>query len=474
MNNYKKIEENIIASFFLTTYVHEEICSTVKPFMFYDADLKTIAEVIWEMTKEDATIDLVTISAAFNARNLDSVKYSLIICDITDRLANATHIHDYLKLLKQQYVERKETENALTLIQNIKKGKDIFECIDAHEKARAEMMDGVIFRAGSYIGDVNAIETILAAYETQELPGIPTGYGDFDDLFGGWQRTDLVILAAYAGMGKTSLMLCFALAAAKNGRKVGIASLEMSAEQLKMRFYSLLTGISVKKQKNGCLDSGELEMLKEADVFLSDLPILIEDGSYSDAQIMATVMGWKKSEGVELVFIDYLQLMKSSEGGEREDIRIGAITRNLKLLAGKKKANIPIFALSQLSRPQKGAIVKMPKLSDLRGSGCIEQDADAVMFVHRPEYFWQNEDDVIEEEIGKAYIGVAKNRHGETTTVTMRFRASCTRFEEIKEIDFDSGGINTGINQRDIFGEVKQLDSYYERPDPEDVDSIPF
>jgi replicative DNA helicase len=305
-----------------------------------------------------------------------------------------------------------------------------------------------------------AVDMTAAAYQRDgKLSGLSTGLRDLDAKLGGLQASDLVVLAGRPGMGKTALATNIAYNVAKawrgdvradghmgtvNGGIVGFFSLEMSAEQLATRIISEQTGISSSKMRRGDIDDSLFEKIKDRVIEIQHLPLFIDEtGGVSVAQLAARARRLKRQRGLDLIVIDYIQLMQGStrramEGRVQE---VTEITTNLKALA--KELKVPILALSQLSRQVESREDKHPQLSDLRESGSIEQDADVVMFVYREEYYLMNKEPrpgTIEHEkwqadmeavLGKAEVIIGKQRHGPTGTVNLQFNAEVTRFADL-------------------------------------------
>jgi replicative DNA helicase len=304
-----------------------------------------------------------------------------------------------------------------------------------------------------------AVDMTAAAYKRDgKLSGIATGLKDLDSKMGGLQSSDLIILAGRPGMGKTALATNIAYNVAKawegdiradghmatvNGGVVGFFSLEMSAEQLATRIIAEQTRIPSNKMRRGDITEQDFEMIKDKMIEIQHLPLFIDEtGGVAIAQLAARARRLKRQRGLDLVVIDYIQLMQGStrramEGRVQE---VTEITMNLKALA--KELNVPILALSQLSRQVENREDKHPQLSDLRESGSIEQDADVVLFVYREEYYlttkeprvgtpehekWQSEMDAVH---GKAEVIIGKQRHGPTATVPLQFDAQVTRFAD--------------------------------------------
>ena len=307
-----------------------------------------------------------------------------------------------------------------------------------------------------------ALEMASHAYQRDgKLSGLATGLRDLDNKMGGLQKSDLIILAGRPGMGKTSLATNIAYNVARawrgevqadgqiatvNGGRVGFFSLEMSAEQLATRILSEQTEISSSKIRRGEITQADFEVIKDKSIEIQHLPLFIDEtGGLSIAQLAARARRLKRQRGLDLIVIDYIQLLQGStkRSSENRVQEITEITTNLKALA--KELTVPIIALSQLSRQVENRDDKRPQLSDLRESGSIEQDADVVLFVFREEYYltnkeprpgsdehikWQTD---MEAAHGKAEVIIGKQRHGPTGTVNLQFEASVTRFDNLAQ-----------------------------------------
>src|SRR5580704_14123495 len=307
-----------------------------------------------------------------------------------------------------------------------------------------------------------AVDMAARAYQRDgSLSGLATGLTDLDNRMGGLQQSDLIILAGRPGMGKTALATNIAYNVAKaftqgdvradghretvNGGVVGFFSLEMSAEQLATRIISEQTGIPSNKIRRGNIDEGDFERIKDVSIELQNLPFYVDEtGGLSIGQLAARARRLKRQRGLDLLVIDYLQLLQGSSRRSNEN-RVQEpteITTRLKALA--KELNVPILALSQLSRQVEGREDKHPQLSDLRESGSIEQDADVVLFVYREEYYHQmrkpteaNREKFAEwlaegERVdGKAEVIIGKQRHGPIGTIELQFDAAVTRFANL-------------------------------------------
>jgi replicative DNA helicase len=332
-----------------------------------------------------------------------------------------------------------------------------------YDLAEAGRYDGGFQRFATAL--TTAVDMAAKAYQRDgKLSGIATGLDDLDRMMGGLQSSDLIIVAGRPGMGKTALATNIAYNVARawrgdvqpdghtltvNGGIVGFFSLEMSAEQLATRIIAEQTGISSSKIRRGGISEAEFEKIKDHSIELQNLPFYVDEtGGLSIAQLAARARRLKRQRGLDLLVIDYLQLLQGStrRSSENRVQEITEITTRLKALA--KELNVPVMALSQLSRQVESREDKRPQLSDLRESGSIEQDADVVVFVFREEYYhkmrkpsesdrekfaqWMMEGDKV---MGKAEVIIGKQRHGPTGTVELQFESELTRFGNLARAD---------------------------------------
>jgi replicative DNA helicase len=262
------------------------------------------------------------------------------------------------------------------------------------------------------------------------IVGVPTGFADHDRLTGGLQKSDLIVLAARPGLGKSSLALSLAHnSAVRHQRSVAIFSLEMSKEQLAQRLLSMDAGIDQQRLRTGWIEDDEWDRIVIARDTLEEASIWIDDtASISTTELRSKARRLQAQEGIDLIIIDYLQLMQATIGGKRNENRvqeISEISRSLKALA--RELNVPVLALAQLSRAVESRQSKVPQLSDLRESGSIEQDADIVMFIYRDDVYNQDT-----EKKNIADIIVAKHRNGPLDEISLYFQASQTRFRDLE------------------------------------------
>lgn len=319
---------------------------------------------------------------------------------------------------------------------------EIGEQIEAIERKLYELADGTAgqgFRPGKAVL-IDAVKSAEAAHSRPGgMTGLATGFRDLDELMGGLHRSDLLVLAARPSMGKTALATNIAFNAARNGDGVGIFSLEMSSEQLVTRMLAERAGVPSERIRRGQLNTAEMDRVIESSAEIEGLPFWIDDTpALTIAGLRTRARRLKRQHKLDLIVLDYLQLI---DGGKRRAENrvqeVSEITRGLKTLA--KELDVPVLALSQLSRAVESRTDKRPQLADLRDSGSIEQDADVVMFIYREEYYLERGSDAdrarLGDVAGKAELHLAKQRHGPTGLVRLMFDGATTRFSDIDRSD---------------------------------------
>ncbi|MEI8305853.1 MAG: replicative DNA helicase [Chloroflexales bacterium] len=375
--------------------------------------------------------DITTVATELRRQErIDLVGGMSFLGDLLGEVPTAVHVEYYARSVERTAVLRKliEVGGKITAL-----GYDESESLETTlDKAESQLFT-VSQRRGTqdfvHIGKI--VNALFAQIETLqdrrgEVVGVPTGYTDLDELTGGLQPSDLIILAARPSVGKTSLALSLAYNVANKAKQtVGIFSLEMSRDQLVQRMLSMHTGIDMQRLRTGNLRGDELNLALEGMGVLSEIPIYIEDTpGLSINEVRSKARRLHAEAGIDLLLIDYLQLMS----GRRSDNRVqevSEISRGLKALA--RELNVPVIALSQLSRAVEGRQSHVPMLSDLRESGSIEQDADIVMFIYREELY-----DKETEKKGIAEIHIAKHRNGPLGIIPLRFEARTTRFRNLE------------------------------------------
>ena len=427
-------EQAVLGSMLIDPRCVPEVIDKLRPDDFYLRQNREIYETIYTMFNYSLTIDPVTVleqlrQNGYYDENL-SRGYLLQLMDTTPTAAN---VGDYIDILKDKTLLRRVAETAGELTELIQRGTDTGQdVLEAAEQRIYAIRQGRADRGLTPISQVllNVMERLdeLAA-SSSEISGLSTGLRGLDRAISGLNKSDLILLAARPGMGKTSMALNILLEAGKrSGKQAAFFSLEMSQEQLAMRLISGECFLDNKKLVTGKLSEEDWEKVAVAVDSLNRAKILIDDdSSVTVADISARC---RRVENLGLVIIDYLQLMQSSGGktstrGENRQQIVSDISRSLKIMA--KELNVPVLCLSQLSRANESRQDKRPMLSDLRESGAIEQDADIVLFLYREGYY--NKDT---ENPNLAECIIAKNRHGETRTVELQWLPDFTTFSDVE------------------------------------------
>lgn len=423
------------------------VSDILKPESFYDSIHQIIYRAIVDLAVRQAPIDMLTVVEQLRKDGeLETVGGPVYIAQLTEKVASAAHIEFHARIIAQKYLARE----LISFSSNVtsKAFDETVDVDDLMQEAESKLFE---ISQGNVKKDVTQINPVIkealhlleiAANRPEGLSGLETGFTPLDKITSGWQNSDLVIIAARPAMGKTAFVLSMAKNMAVSYKyPVALFSLEMSNVQLVNRLIVNTCEIPGEKIKNGQLLPYEWEQLDFKIKELYDAPLFIDDTpSLSVFELRTKARRLVREHGVKIIIIDYLQLMNASgmNYGSREQ-EVSMISRSLKGLA--KELNIPIIALSQLNRGvegRTGAEGKRPQLSDLRESGAIEQDADMVCFIHRPEYYKILEDDKGNSLIGLAEIIIAKHRNGATGDVLLRFKSEFARFQNIDD-DYNFG-----------------------------------
>ena len=427
-------EQAVLGSILIDPRCVSEVIDKLRADDFYIRQNKEIYETIYTMFNYSLTIDPVTVLENMRKNGYyDENQSRGYILQLMDTTPTAANVGDYIDILKDKTLLRQVAEAASGLLAMVQEGsgtgQDILEA--------AEQRVYAIRQGRSFQGLVPISQVIIDVYSRLEelaasdsaIPGLSTGLRDLDRAISGLNNSDLILLAARPGMGKTSMALNILLDAGKrSGKKVAFFSLEMSREQLALRLISSECFVDNKKLVTGKLTDDDWESVAAAADSLNRSTILIDDNSgVTVADILAKC---RRVEDLGLIVIDYLQLMQSAGGrsgsrGENRQQIVSDISRSLKIMA--KELNVPVLCLSQLSRANESRQDKRPMLSDLRESGAIEQDADIVLFLYREGYY--NKD---AENPNLAECIIAKNRHGETGTVELQWTPEFTTFTDME------------------------------------------
>ena len=436
MPHSTEAEQAVLGSMFIDESCIPEVVTALKPEDFYLRQNREIYETIYRMVELSASIDLVTVldqmrqNGTFKENITD--RYVMQLMEITPTAAN---VKEYISIVKDKALQRRLADAAGEVTAMVQNGEGTgAQMLESAEQKIYAIRQGRSTRGLEHIS--MAIQNVYdrlgeLAASGSEIPGLSTGLSDLDRRMTGLNPSDLVILAARPGMGKTSMALNMALHAGKtSGKAVVIFSLEMSKEQLAMRLISSECFVDNKKLLTGQgLEMDDWKRIGAAANALARTNILLDDNpSLTVADMNAAC---RRVENLGLVVVDYLQLMQSagtgkSYAGENRQQAVSDISRAMKIMA--KELRVPVLCLSQLSRSnEKEGKVRLPRLSDLRESGAIEQDADIVMFIHREDYYDENT-----ENKNIANCIIAKNRHGETGVVDLQWLPEFTTFRTIE------------------------------------------
>ena len=435
-----EVEEAVLGALMLEKDAYTIVCDLLKPESFYDPRHQAIYFAVQQLGASQQPIDMLTVTERLRANGeLDNVGGPVYIANLTSRVASGAHVEFHARIVAQKYLARELINFSATIEgKAYDESNDVDDLLQEAEGKLFEISQRNVKKDVTQINPVikQAIEQIEAASNRESgLSGLQTNFTELDKLTSGWQNSDLVIIAARPAMGKTAFVLSMAKNMAVDlNIPVAIFSLEMSNVQLVNRLISNACELEGEKIKSGRLDQSDWNKLQAGVKRLYDAPMYIDDTpSLSVFELRTKARRLVREHNVRIIIIDYLQLMNASgmKFGSREQ-EVSMISRNLKQLA--KELNIPIIALSQLNRSVESrgtdGLSKRPQLSDLRESGAIEQDADIVCFIHRPEYYLHSDQDAEGHDIrGKALFIVAKHRSGKVDDVEMRFVHQYARFQ---------------------------------------------
>ena len=463
----KEVEEAVLGALMLEKDAYTTVCDILRPESFYEPSHKLIYEAIQNLGASQRPIDMLTVIEQLRLNGtLQQAGGPVLISELTSRVLSGANVEFHARIVAQKYLARElisfatsieekafDSSNDVDDLMQEAEGK-LFEISQRNVKKDVTQIDPVI---GQAIAQIQA-----AANRTSGLSGLETGYKKLDALTSGWQNSDLRIIAARPAMGKTAFVLSMAKNMAVNfNTPVAIFSLEMSNLQLVNRMISNVCELEGQKIKSGQLSPLEWDQLMSRVKHLYSAPLFIDDTpSLSIFELRTKARRLVREHQVKIIIIDYLQLMNASgmKFGSREQ-EVSMISRSLKQLA--KELNIPIIALSQLNRSvesREGRDGKRPQLSDLRESGAIEQDADIVCFIHRPEYYTKSGEDAQGNDIrGLAEFIVAKHRSGSVDDVKMRFRARFARFENWEDGAADDPLVSSGMST--VSSRLNSMDS---------------
>ena len=448
-----EVEKAVLGALMIDKEAYLLICETLCPESFYLPRHQKIYDAIRLLSIEEKPVDVLTVTEQLaQMGDLENVGGPGYIAELSSRTATSANIEYHANIIAQKYLARQLISYTSTIgTKAFDETNDVNDVIQEAESILFDIAQANMKKDYVHINPlIKESEKIMmaASRNNGEVTGISTGYHKLDDLTSGWQKSDLVIIAGRPAMGKTAFALSMAKIIATDLHKpMAFFSLEMSGVQLTNRLISNVCEISGKKILNGQLERDEWDRFDKRIVNLIDAPIFIDDTpGLSIFELRTKARRLVREHKIELIMIDYLQLMNANGmrfSNRQEEVSI--ISRSLKGLA--KELDIPIIALSQLNRGvegREGVEGKRPLLSDLRESGAIEQDADMVLFVHRPEYYHLEYGPNGEDYRGMAEIIIAKHRKGATDIVLLKFRGEYTRFENPEDNMLENHAPNGG------------------------------
>lgn len=438
------LEEVVLGAMMIDKKGVDEVIDILTPDAFYKEAHQHIFEAIFMLFENSEPVDLLTVSSQLKKNGkLDLIGGDFYLISLTQKVSSSAHIEFHARIILQKFIQRSLIKISNEIIEDAyDEAKDVFDLLDSAEAKLYDVTQGNLKRSSETAQElvIQAKNKIQEIANKEGLSGIPSGFDKLDKLTSGWQPSDLIIVAARPGMGKTALTLSMAKNIAVNQNiPVAFFSLEMASVQLITRLISSETELSSEKLRTGRLEKHEWEALNVKVKGLEKAPLYIDDTpSLSIFDLRAKARRLSSQYGIKLIVIDYLQLMtagSSQKGGNREQ-EISMISRNLKALA--KELNVPVIALSQLSRAvETRGGSKRPILSDLRESGAIEQDADIVSFIYRPEYYkideWDDEERSPTE--GQAEFIIAKHRNGGLDSIRLKFTGHLGKFDNLDDFD---------------------------------------
>jgi replicative DNA helicase len=457
----KDLEEAVLGAIMLEKGAFDTVVEILKPECFYVDSHQRIYRAMQSLAQKSQPIDILTVVEELKTREeLDMVSGPYYVTKLTNAVVSSANIEAHSRIILQKFIQRELIRISGEIIGDAyEDSTDVFDLLDDAESKLFEITNNHLRK------NFDSIDTVLVKtiqriedlrHKNEDISGVPSGFRTLDRITYGWQPTDLIILAARPSVGKTAFALNLARSAALHPTKptaVAFFSLEMSAGQLVQRILSAESEIWLEKISRGKLEEHEMKQLYAKGIQkLATAPIFIDDtAALNIFELRAKCRRLKNKHNVGLILIDYLQLMSGTgenRNGNREQ-EISRISRDLKGLA--KELQVPIIALSQLSRAVESRKEgnKMPQLSDLRESGAIEQDADMVMFLYRPEYYDITANEMGESNKGETHVRIAKHRNGSLETIKLRALLHIQKFVE-EDDNPGNGALPSGGNWRPV------------------------
>lgn len=489
----RDLEEAVLGAVMIEQNAINEVIDILKDESFYVDAHQRIWRAIRMLFQNQAPIDLLTVTEQLKKNDeLEAAGGPFAIAQLTNKVGSAANVEYHARLIAEKHIQRQLISTSTEIItEAYEDTTDVFELLDKAEKSLFSIAENNLKNGGQDISAIMSIELDdlqkRMHNSKDELQGVASGFVDLDKMTGGWQKSDLIILAARPAMGKTAFTLALARNAAVDHQKpVAVFSLEMSSIQLVQRMMSMETQIPSEKIRRGTMDDYEykiltekLDSLKNAKIFIDDTPAI------NVFELRSKCRRLKQQHDIQMIVIDYLQLMSGSTDGKNSGNReqeISQISRSLKGLA--KELQVPVIALSQLSRAvETRGGDKKPILSDLRESGAIEQDADIVVFLYRGEYYGLEQDSEGNPTKDIAEVIIAKHRNGPVGSVRTRFINKLAKFENLDEIGASDHYIAMEGDKKVTYKKVgsKMNDDmdddntgFEKKHKPDDFDDVPF
>jgi len=462
------LEEAVLGAMMIDKKGVDEVIDILQPEAFYKDAHKYIFEAIFQLFTDSQPVDLLTVSAQLRKNGkLEIAGGDYYLIQLTQKISSSAHIEFHSRIILQKFIQRSLIKISSEIIEDsYDESTDVFDLLDKAESKLYDITQGNIKRSSETAQSlvIQAKKRIEEIAGKEGLSGVATGFDSLDKVTSGWQPSDLIIIAARPGMGKTAFVLSMARNVAIDyGHPVALFSLEMSSVQLITRLISSETGLSSEKLRTGKLEKHEWEQLSIKVKNLEKAPLFIDDTpSLSIFDLRAKSRRLASQHGIKLIIVDYLQLMtaggNNGKGSGNREQEISTISRNLKALA--KELGVPVIALSQLSRAvETRPGHKRPLLSDLRESGAIEQDADIVSFIYRPEYYkldeWDDEGNSPTQ--GQAEFIIAKHRNGSLENVKLKFIGSLGKFDNLETYSGSFDDLPSKMNHDDNPFQTKNL-----------------
>ena len=455
-----ELEEAVLGALMLDNEALSDTIDILKPEYFYKMEHQKIFDAIIVLFNESKPVDILTVIEQLKKMGaLENIGGAFYITRLTNSVASSANTEYHARIIVEKFIQRSLIQISSNIIKDsFDETIDVFDLLSKAEQDLFSVTEGSLRKSYDKMSVLitNAIQSIEELKNKKDgLSGVPSGFSKLDRVTSGWQKSDLIIIAGRPGMGKTALALTMARNIAINNKTpIGIFSLEMSSDQLVNRLISSESEIPSGKLRKGNLEEYEFVQLHEKIRDLAEAPIYIDDTpGLSVFELRAKARRLVKNHGVQIIIVDYLQLMTAggNKSGNREQ-EISTISRSLKGIA--KELKIPVIALSQVNRgvESRTSTSKRPILADLRESGAIEQDADIVNFIYRPEYYkiyeWENSDD----SRGQAEIIIAKHRNGSLENIRLKFISNLAKFSDLDYFD--------GVNEDGSLGDEPSFISH--------------